>query len=80
MFFPSLNIIIQYYAILSGIVAGLICKAYFAVKAQNKINDCENELMKSQEKIFELKALNDQLEKRIKELESYFSKDSISMN
>ncbi len=81
MFFPSSNIILQYYSpVMLGIVGGLICKAYFAVQMQNKVNDCENELMKSQEKIFDLKAQNEQLSQRIKEMESCFSKDSISMN
>jgi hypothetical protein len=71
----------QYFApVLSGVIAGFICKAYFAAKMQNKIKDCQNDLMKSQEKVFELQTLNDNLENRLRELERYFSKDSISMN
>ncbi len=81
MFSPSLNIVMQYLELfILGVVTGFICKAYFVTQMQNKIKEYQNDLMKSQEKVFELQTLNDNLEKRLKEMESYFSKDSISMN
>lgn len=81
MHFSFLTILIQYYApVLTGVIAGLICKAYFVNKMQHKINDCEDDLMKAQEKVFELEALNEDLKNRLKEMENYFSKDRIIMN
>lgn len=66
--------------IISGIAAGLVCKAYFATRMKSKIKDYQDDIIKSQERIKELEALNEKLEKRLKEMEDYFSKDSISMN
>ncbi len=88
MSFPLLNIMLQYtLQILSGIAAGLLCKAYFATRLKSKIKDYQNDIInyqnditKSLEKIIELEALNKKLEKRLKEMENYFSKDSINMN
>lgn len=67
-------------AVLAGIVAGLICKAYFAFQMQGKIKDYQGDIVKSHAKILELEAKNDKLEKRIKELEGSFTKDRIFMN
>ncbi len=81
MHFSFFNILINYYfPVLLGIAAALICKAYFAHKMKKKIKEYENDLMKSQEKIFELEILNKNLQKRLKEMENYFSKDKIIMN
>lgn len=66
--------------VLSGVVAGLLCKAYFKTQMQKKIKDYQNDLIKSQEKIIELQALNEKLQKRVQEMEGYFSKDRIIMN
>lgn len=81
MHFFFLNLLIQYYSpVFFGVAAAVICKAYFANKMQNKIKDYENDLMKSREKVFELEIVNKDLQKRLKEMENYFSKDKIIMN
>lgn len=80
MFFPSLNIINFPFELASGIIAGLICRAYFFTKMKNKLKRYENDLTKSQERILELEDENDKLEKRLKDVEVHFSKDSINMN
>ena len=81
MFSPLLNIVMQYVgAVLAGIAAGLICKAYFVSKMQSKIRGYQSDIVKSHSKILELEATNGRLGKRIKELEPGFSKDQIFMN
>lgn len=81
MFSPILNIVMQYGGpMVVGIVAGLICKAYFAGQMQNKIRGYQSDIVKSHAKILELEAKNGHLEKRIKEIEGNFSKDRIFMN
>ena len=76
MFSPLLNILMQYAGpVMAGIVVGLICKAYFASQMQGKIKGYQSDIVKSHSKILELEAKNDQLEKRVKELEGTFSKD-----
>lgn len=76
-----LNIVLQDYApVFSGICAGLVCKAYFNSRMKNKIKDYQNDILKSNAKIFELEALNEDLSKRLKEMEVYFSKDHIILN
>ena len=81
MFSPLLNILMQYGgAVLAGIFAGLICKAFFATQMQRKIREYQCDIVKSHSKILELDAKNGQLEKRIKELEGAFTKDKIFMN
>lgn len=78
---PLLNIMVQYSGpVFSGIVAGLMCRAYYAAQMKNKLKDHQKDFLKSQERIIELEALNERLEKRLKEMESYFSKDHIIMN
>ena len=42
--------------------------------------ESENQTLKNQERIRELEELNDKLEKRLKDMETLFSKDSISLN
>ncbi len=81
MFSPILNIVMQYGgSVLAGIVVGLVCKAYFASRMHGKIRGYQSEIVKSHAKILELDAKNDQLEKRIKEIEGTFTKDKIFMN
>ena len=81
MYSPLLNIVMQYGGpVLVGIIAGLICRAYFATQMQGKIRGYQGDIIKSHSKILELEAKNDQLEKRIKELEGTFIKDKIFMN
>ncbi len=81
MFSPLLNIVMQYGgAVLSGIVVGLVCKAYFASQMQNKIRGYQSEIVKSHAKILELDGRNGLLEKRVKELEGSFIRDRIFMN
>jgi cell division protein FtsB len=67
-------------AVLAGISVGLICKVYFASQMQNKIRGYQSDIVKSHSRILELDARNDELEKRIKELEGRFIKDRIFMN
>jgi cell division protein FtsB len=66
--------------VLSGIVVGLGCKAFFAQQFQGKIRDYQADILKSHTKIHELEARNAELEKRVKELEDYFVLDKLSMN
>lgn len=80
MLFPSLNIIDFPIEVLSGVIAGLICKAYFVTKMKSKLKNYQDDIIKSQERILELEDLNDKLEKRLKDLEGQFSKDRISLN
>lgn len=80
MLFPLLNIIQFPFEIISGIIAGLICKAYFATQMKRKIKGYQNDITKSRERIIELEALNEKLIKRLQEMKDYFSKDSINMN
>lgn len=80
MFFPLLSVMNFPVEIISGIVAGLLCKAYFATRMKSKIKDYQNDIVNSQEKIIELEALNEKLQKRLKEMEDRFSKDNIIMN
>jgi cell division protein FtsB len=81
MFSPLLNIVMQYVGpVFAGIVAGLICKAYFAGQMQSKIRGYQSDIVKSHSKILELEASNDKLEKRIKALEGSFIKDRIFTN
>ncbi len=67
-------------AVMAGIVVSLICKAYFASQLQGKIKGYQSDIVKSHSKILELEAKNDQLEKRLKEVEGTFNKDKIFMN
>lgn len=80
MFFPLLDIIKFPIEVISGIIAGLICKAYFATQMKSKLKGYQDDIIKSQERILELEDLNDKLEKRLKDLEGQFSKDHISLN
>lgn len=80
MFLPLLIIVKFPFEIISGVIAGLICKAYFATQMKRKLEGYQNDIIKSHQKIIELEELNAKLERRVKELEEYFSKDSISMN
>lgn len=81
MFFPPLNIMLLYGAqVASGIVAGLLCKAYFTTRLKSKMKECQTDMIKSRQRIVELEALNEKLIKRLHEMENYFSKDSINMN
>lgn len=80
MFFPLLTVINFPFEIISGVIAGLICKAYFATRMKSKLKTYENDIIKSRERILELEDMNGKLEKRLKDLEGKFSKDSISMN
>lgn len=66
--------------VLSGVIAGLVCKAYYTARMQNKIKCYEDDIIKSREKVFELEELNKKLENRLKDMEAFFSKDRISMN
>jgi len=81
MFSPLLNILTEYGgAVLAGIVTGLICKAYFATQMQGKIREYQQDLLKSHSKILSLEAENDQLQKRLKQVEISFAKDGIVLN
>jgi len=81
MFSPLLNIVMQYAGgVLTGIVVGLICKAYFATQMQGKIREYQGDIVKSHTKILELEAKNDRLEKRLKEIEGAFTKHRLFMN
>ncbi len=80
MFFALANIIDFPFEVLSGVIAGLICKAYFATQMKSKLRGYQNDIIKSQRRILELEDLNDKLEKRLKDLEGQFSKDGINMN
>jgi hypothetical protein len=66
--------------VISGIAAGLVCKAYYAVQSKNKIKDQQEIFFKSQQRIYELEVQNERLKKRLQEMETYFSKDHIILN
>ncbi|WP_018611970.1 hypothetical protein [Segetibacter koreensis] len=68
------------FEIISGIVAGLICKVYFRSVMKNKIKNYENDILENQERIRQLEDLNEKLEKRLKDFESQFLKHGFSMN
>ncbi len=80
MFLSLLAIIKFPFEIISGVIAGLICKVYFGNQMKNKLKGYQNDIIKSHERVRELEDLNDKLEKRLKEHEVKFSKDSISLN
>ena len=81
MFSPIMNIMMQYaVGVLAGIVAGLVCKAYFAAQLQGKIRGYQSDIVKSHTKILELEAKNDKLEKRLKLSEGTFVKDRLILN
>ncbi len=78
---PFLNIVMQYGGMLLGaIFFALICKAYLASKVQAKIKRYQYEIVKSHAKILELEVENEQLSKRIKDVEGRFTKDQLVMN
>lgn len=80
MFFSLLNTVTFPFEVISGVIAGLICKAYFANQMKNKLKGYQNDIIKSHERIIELEDLNNKLEKRLKDMEGQFSKAGISMN
>ena len=81
MFSPLLNIVTQYGGgVLAGLLTGLICKAYLVTRMQSKVREYQSDIVKSHSKILELEAKNDQLEKRLKEVDTSFTRDKIFMN
>ena len=81
MISPLLDIFVQYSgAVIAGLLVGLICKAYFAYQMRSKIEEYQADIVKSHSRILTLDSINEQLEKRIKELEGSFPKDRIFMN
>lgn len=81
MFSPLLDTVLQYGgALLAGIVAGLVCKAYYSSQIRGKIKGYQMDIVKSHSKILELEAKNEELEKRMKQVECSFIKDKIFMN
>ena len=81
MLSPLLNIVFHTYGpVLSGIVAGLLYRAYFNRQVKSKIKGYQDDILRSNIKVFELEAINERLEKRLKEMEVCFSKDHIIMN
>ncbi len=81
MFSPLLDNVMQYgIPVLAGIVAGFLCRAFFAHQMQGKIKDYQYNMVKSHAKILELEAKNDRLEKLLKNAELSFSQDKIFMN
>ncbi len=75
MFYPLLEIFVEYSgAVVVGILVGLIFKAWFARQMHNKIRGYQEEIAKSHSKILSLEAENDSMAKRIKELESKFTR------
>ncbi|HEX8331248.1 MAG TPA: hypothetical protein VF622_01430 [Segetibacter sp.] len=81
MISPLLDIFVQYSgAVIAGLLVGLICKAYFAHQMQSKIEEYQEDIVKSHSRILSLDSINEKLEKRVKELEGQFPKDRIFMN
>lgn len=81
MFSPLINVLMQYAgSVLLGIIAGLVCKAYFASHYAKKIREYEGDILKSHAKILELEAKNDKLEKRIRENQRSMGRDYLVMN
>jgi cell division protein FtsB len=81
MISPLLDIFVQYSgAVIAGLLVGLLCKAYFAHQMSGKISGYQGDIVKSHSRILRLESTNEQLEKRIKELEGQFPKDRIFMN
>ena len=81
MFSPVLDILYEYGgAVLAGILAGLLCKVYFASQLHKKMRDYQGEIVKSHARILELEAENDQLQKRVKDVEKTFTKAHMFMN
>lgn len=81
MLFPLLNILLQTYGpAVFGIAAAVLYKTYFNSYTRRKIKGYQDDILKSDAKIVELQAWNKDLSKRLKEMETYFSKDHISMN
>lgn len=77
---PLLSILMQYAGCVgAGILTGLLFKVYFAARVQKKIQDYQGEIVRSHSRILHLEEINDQLEKKIREAES-FSKDVLIMN
>lgn len=81
MFSPVLDIMYQYGGpVLAGILAGLIFKVYFTAQTHKKIRDYQGDIVKSHARILELEAENDQLQKRVKDVEKTFTKAHLFMN
>jgi len=81
MFSPLLNMIFEYGgAVLAGIVAGLLTKAFSASQTHKKIKGYQGEIVKSHARILELEGKNEKLEKKLKELEKGYTKEQLILN
>ena len=66
-------------SVAAGILVGLLFKVYFASRMQKKIREYQGEIVRSHSRILHLEEINDRLEKKIREVDS-FSKDALIMN
>jgi hypothetical protein len=81
MISPLLDIFFQYGgAVATGVAVGLLCKIFVARQMQAKIHGYQGEIVKSHSRILSLEAENDQMEKRIKQLEVTSSRELLFMN
>jgi hypothetical protein len=81
MFSPVLEIMYEYGgAVLAGILAGLLYKVYLTSQVHKKMKDYQGDIVKSHARILELEAENDQLLKRVKDVEKTFTKSHLFMN
>lgn len=81
MFSPLLTLLMQYgIPVIAGVLVGLVCKRYFSARLEEKIRECQIDIVKSHEIILDLEARNTQLERRLKETEGVYKKDRLFMN
>lgn len=81
MISPLLDIFFQYGgAVAAGIIVGLLCKVFFARQMQSKIRDYQSEIVKSHSQILSLQAEGDQLQRKIKDLETRLQRERLMLN
>jgi septal ring factor EnvC (AmiA/AmiB activator) len=81
MISPLLDIFFQYGgAVVAGIIVGLLCKVFFARQMQGKIREYQSEIVKSHSKILSLQAEGDQLQRKIKDLETKLQRERLVLN
>ena len=78
---PLFSILMEYAgSVAAGIVVGLLFKMYFASQVHKKIKGYQGEIVKSHSRILRLEEINGNLEKKLNETSSRFSKDQLIMN
>ena len=81
MISPLLDIFFQYGgAVVAGIIVGLFCKVFFARQMQSKIRDYQSEIVKSHSKILTLQEEEDQLQRKIKDLETRLKRERLILS